>query len=123
LNQNKPLSLTGLMPNNQAMDQVLRRHKTRGAVRAIIMMTSLVQAIRVPQQQGRELDREAVLADVKIKKERRRQTVSLKLPMGTTQDEMHEIGDVFDMYDTDGSGEERIDEGRLSFRLCAFICF
>ena len=83
----------GLMPNNRALDIVLRRHKTRGAVRAIIMMTSLVHSIRVPKKEI-----------VEEKKNSRRATVSVTLPMGITQDEIHEISDVFDMYDTDKSG-------------------
>ena len=92
------------MCDTQALDQVLRRHKTRGAVRAIIMMTALVQATRVPKPD-----------DVKQKKAIRRQTVSLSLPMGTTQDEIHEIGDVFDMYDTDRSGE-------MCVCVCVVLC-
>jgi Ca2+-binding EF-hand superfamily protein len=89
---------TGLLPNNQAIDEVLRRHKTRGAVRAIIMMTSLVQSFSVPN------------ISVNKKKPTRRETITMKLPQGQTEDEINEIGDVFDMYDADKSGEIQMDE-------------
>jgi hypothetical protein len=86
--------VAGLLPDNNALDQVLRRHKTRGAVRAIIVMTTLVQSIQAPKA-----IRQAAYSA------KRRGSVMMNLPTGTTQDEIHEIGDVFDMYDTDKSGQ------------------
>lgn len=92
---------TGLLPNHHAVDEVLRRHKTRGAVRAIIMMTSLVQSICPSSQQP---------SPDSLSTKKRRQTMTVKLPQGQTEDEINEIGDVFDMYDADMSGEIQRDE-------------
>jgi Ca2+-binding EF-hand superfamily protein len=62
------------------------------------MMTSLVQSFSVPN------------ISVNKKKPTRRETITMKLPQGQTEDEINEIGDVFDMYDADKSGEIQMDE-------------
>lgn len=81
---------SGLLPNSDALDIVLRRHKTKGAVRAIIMMTTLVHSVKPTEKN--DLIRQS-------------SSGGIDFPTGATEDEIHEIGDVFDMYDTDSSGD------------------
>jgi len=79
------ISCSGMLKRNQTVEEVVRKQKTQCAVRAIMMMTSLnASATAKP-------DMNATFHNIDIK--------------DISQDEMNEIGSIFDMYDNDGSGE------------------
>ena len=80
------ISCSGLLKNSDAVDEVLRKQKSKRAVRAIMLMTSL-----------NKKNQESIGDDESVKQNVR----ASDLPPS----ELAEIGSVFDMYDSDGSGE------------------
>jgi Ca2+-binding EF-hand superfamily protein len=87
------ISCSGLLKNSEAVDEVLRKQKSKRAVRAIMIMTSLNKK----NQETTSFDDQSV--------KNKRQVSDLPTS------ELQEIASVFDMYDQDGSGE--IDNSEL----------
>lgn len=81
------ISCSGLLKNSDAVDEVLRKQKSKRAVRAIMLMTSL----------NKKNQESSAFDDASVK-----QKISAgDLPLS----EYNEIAAVFDLYDRDGSGE------------------
>eukprot|EP00602_Paraphysomonas_sp_CaronLab_P000745 CAMPEP_0185028368 /NCGR_PEP_ID=MMETSP1103-20130426/13987_1 /TAXON_ID=36769 /ORGANISM="Paraphysomonas bandaiensis, Strain Caron Lab Isolate" /LENGTH=511 /DNA_ID=CAMNT_0027562757 /DNA_START=365 /DNA_END=1900 /DNA_ORIENTATION=- len=81
------ISCSGMLRHKPTIDDVIRRQKTKGAVRAIMMMTSLVQST-----QNDDLEIKSHISDDSLMKQ-------------VSQDEINEIASIYDMYDSDSSGE------------------
>ena len=82
------ISVSGLLRNSDAVDEVLRKQKSKRAVRAIMLMTCLNKK----NQESTPFENSSP----------KKNTVHLSdIPAS----EMNEIGAMFDMYDRDGSGE------------------
>ena len=78
------VSCCGMLRRNGSIDEVVRKQKTRRAMRALLMMSSIVEAAEgklTKAVNGANYD--DVLSHV-------------------SQDELNEIGNIFDMYDADG---------------------
>mmetsp|Transcript_6674 Transcript_6674/g.10943 ORF Transcript_6674/g.10943 Transcript_6674/m.10943 type:complete len:629 (-) Transcript_6674:29-1915(-) len=87
------ISCSGLLKNSDAVDEVLRKQKSKRAVRAIMLMTSLNK-----KNQESSLFQDDASVKQKIR--------ASDLPPA----EFQEIAGVFDLYDRDGSGEIELSE-------------
>ena len=86
------VSCFGMLRHLPTQNEVLRKQQTKRTFRAIMMMASLVQAMR--RHQGDE-PTHCDMAEEEVH---------------VSQAEANDIGSIFDMYDTDGSGEIDRDE-------------
>ena len=97
------ISCSGMLRHNPIVDEVVRKQKTKNAIRAIMMMTTLVHSDHSGAGAG--------MGTKGLSTHTFDMDPNSSFCASISQEEIAEIGSIYDMYDTDGSGE--IDKGEL----------